>query len=512
MPNLTVGKTQKITITVGIMLVMFLASLDMLIVANALPKIADLLDGKSYQTWAITVYTLTMTVVVPVAGKLSDLYGRKHIYIVGILWFTLGSGLVALSGSMLQLIILRGVQAIGGGIVMGVSMAIIADVFPPAEVGKYMGIIMSMSSLASLVGPTVGGFLVDHANWHWVFLINVPVGVAAAIVLGLGLPALKSHNTEARVDYLGAVLIMVFTIPLMLALTLGGHAGNGGYGWSTPPIIGLFILAVLGLVGLVIQESRTSQPIIPITYFRRRAFTVVNATNFLITIAMFGTMVFMPQLCQYLLGYSPTMSGGLQTPLMVCMMIASIICGQLVARLGTYKAITVAGGVIAVISCLWLLTLGQNTGHASIIGVMAVFGVGMGMVFPTLTIVLQNTFTTSEIGAATASFQFFKNFATSLGVAILGATLAATQQSLTTSRAPQLAAATTAPAAQQVKLGILSDSFHAVFLVCAGFAVLALIVSVFLPRVPLRHDEPETAPHSHGAELEATLTTTGASA
>ena len=509
-------KQTKILVTIGIMLVMFLVSLDMLIVANALPKIAQLLNGTSYQTWVITIYTLAMTVTVPVAGKLSDIYGRKYLYVIGIVWFTIGSALCALSGSMIQLVVFRGLQGIGGGVVMGISMAIIADVFPPAEVGKYMGIIMSMSSLASLVGPSLGGFLVDHVGWHWVFLLNVPVGLAAAAVLIIGLPALKQRDTHARqdgqgaqVDYAGAGLIVGFTVPLMLALTWGGKAGNGGYAWNSPVTLVLFVASATALAGLIVVESRVSQPIIPMAYFKRSVFTTVNLINFTITIAMFGTMVFMPQFCQYLLGYSPTKSGGLQTPLMVCMMISAIIVGQMVSRFGKYKVFTVAGGVVAVGTCLLLTTLNQTSSDTKIIWIMALFGLGMGALFTPLTIALQNTFSKAEIGAATASFQFFKNFATSLGVAVLGAALTSTQTALTTARqAAIVAAGNDAAALGAVKAGILADSFHVVFIVCTVLAAASLCVTFFLKEVPLRHDDAAPAAPTD-VESEAELVEAG---
>jgi len=487
------NRQTKILITIGIMLVMFLVSLDMLIVANALPKIAQVLNGASYQTWVITVYTLAMTVTVPVAGKLSDIYGRKNLYLIGILWFAVGSALCALSGTMMALVIFRGFQGIGGGVVMGISMAIMADVFPPAEVGKYMGVVMSMSSLASLIGPSLGGVIVDHISWHWVFILNVPIGLAAAAVLFKGLPALKHHDEQARVDYVGAGLIIAFTIPLMLALTWGGKAGNGGYAWSSPVTLALFAVSAVALIGLVIVESHARQPIIPMDYFRRSVFTTVNLISFTITIAMFGTMVFMPQFCQYLLGYSPTKSGGLQTPLMVCMMIASIIVGQLVARLGKYKVFAIAGGVIAVGTGLALTTLNQTTGDAKIIWIMALFGLAFGALFTPLTIALQNTFSKAEIGAASAAFQFIKNFATSLGVAVLGATLTGVQTSLTSARQASIVAAGNNPVVVgAIKAGILADSFHVVFVVCTVLAAAALVVTFFLKQVPLRHDDDPT--------------------
>ena len=487
-------KQARALITIGIMLVMFLVSLDMLIVANALPRIAQLLNGASNQTWVITVYTLAMTVTVPVAGKLSDIFGRKHLYVIGIVWFTIGSTLCALAGSMLQLIVFRGIQGIGGGIIMGISMAIIADVFPPAEVGKYMGIIMSMSSLASLIGPSLGGVIVDHIGWHWIFLLNVPAGLAAAAVLSIGLPALQKRDANSRVDFAGAGLIIAFTVPLMLGLTWGGKANNGGYAWNSPMVLILFTVAAVSLAALIWVESRVDQPIIPMAYFKRSVFTVANSANFAITIAMFGTMVFMPQFCQYLLGYSPTKSGGLQTPLMVCMMIMSIIVGQLVSRLGKYKIFTVGGSLIAVATCLLLTTLNQTSSDAKIIWIMVLFGFGMGALFPPLTIALQNTFSKTEIGAATASFQFIKNFATSLGVAILGATLTGTQTALTTARQSAIVDAGNDPAAlNAVKVGILSDSFHVVFIICTVFAAIALVASLFLKEVPLRHDT-DTSP------------------
>ena len=501
-------KQTKMLITAGIMLVMFLVSLDMLIVANALPRVAQLLNGTSYQTWVITIYTLAMTVTVPVAGKLSDIYGRKNLYIIGILWFTAGSAFCALSGSMIQLVVFRGIQGFGGGIVMGISMAIIADVFPPAEVGKYMGVIMSMSSLASLIGPSLGGFLVDHVGWHWVFLLNVPVGLAAAAVLLIGLPALRQHDRTAKVDLAGAGLIMAFTVPLMLALTWGGKAGNGGYAWNSPVTFVLFVVSSAALVGLIVVESRVSQPIIPMAYFKRPVFTTVNLINFTITIAMFGTMVFMPQFCQYLLGYSPTKSGGLQTPLMVCMMMSAIVVGQLTSRLGKYKVFTIVGGVVAVATCALLTTLNQATSDAKIIFIMALFGFGMGALFTPLTIALQNTFSKTEIGAATASFQFFKNFATSLGVAVLGATLTGTQTALTAARqAAIVAAGNDQVALGQIKAGILSGSFHVVFVVCTVLAGAALLFTFFLKEVPLRHED--AAPVDDVADATADLVEVG---
>ena len=464
-------KKSKILILLGVMLVMFLAAMDMTVVSTAMPKIVEKLNGMQYYSWIFTIYTLVSTISIPIFGKLSDIYGRKYFMIVGIIVFLLGSAISGLSQNVIELIIFRGIQGLGAGIVMGIAFAVLTDVYSPKELGKYMGIMMSFSALASIIGPSLGGFITDSWSWRWCFYINIPFGILSIIILLIALPVIKNTEGHKKVDYLGGALTATTFVPLLLALTWGGNE----YAWGSATILWLLIGSFISLVALLIVEFRVKEPIIPIPFFKNRIFTVSVAVNFLVSIAMFGVIMYIPLYMQNVLGITATNSGAITTPLMISLIVGSVISGQLISRLGIYKILTIIGAVITTIGVILFTTLGTTSTHSTIVWYMIIYGFGNGFILPSLTIAIQNTFSKKDMGVATASFQFFKNLGGSIGVAVLGAILTSGMDKEVSSAAE--------------KISVLNTSIHNIFLVCVGVSVVAVVITVLLKQIPIRKDE-----------------------
>ncbi|HEU5431045.1 MAG TPA: MDR family MFS transporter, partial [Thermomicrobiales bacterium] len=331
------GRQLAVAMT-GILLGLLLSALDSTIVGTAMPRIIADLGGLDHYAWVATSYLLTSTAAVPIFGKLSDIYGRKWFYIGGMIFFLAASALCGISQSMAQLIAFRGLQGIAGGILTANAFAIIGDLFPPAERGKWQGVTSSVFGLASVVGPWLGGWLTDGPGWRWVFYVNIPVGLLAAAVLTIGLPAIRGH-VQAAIDWGGAALIVASTVPLLLALSLGGSQ----FAWVSPQIIGLFALAIVMAVLFVFVENRVPEPIIDPELFRNRTFTISVVSMFLVGAGMFGAIMYVPLFMQGVIGASAANSGAVLTPMMLSLAVASTIGGQIISRSGRYKWAAVGG-------------------------------------------------------------------------------------------------------------------------------------------------------------------------
>jgi EmrB/QacA subfamily drug resistance transporter len=403
----------------GILLSILLAALEQTVVGTALPRVVADLGGFEHYPWVFSAYLFTSTAVTPVAGKLSDLFGRKRLIAVGILGFLLGSALCGAAATMLQLVLFRGLQGLGAGVLTAAAFAAIGDLFPPAERGKYQGLVVGVFGLASLFGPTLGGYLTDTVGWRWVFWLNLPVGGIALSVLLATFPA---HTVTRRraIDYPGAVLITAATLPLLLSLVWAGTL----YAWGSPQIIGLFALAVL-LFGLFVWvERHAAEPIMPLDLFRDRIIVVGLVVVTLAGMAMYGLIVYLPLFVQGVLGLSPTEAGAVMTPLTLSVVVSNISSGQLIARTGRYRLIALAGLALLGVAVWLLVAMDSTTSSATLLRNEIVAGLGLGFIFPVFTIALQNTAPHSRLGVVTSALQFCRSIGATLGVALMGSLLA----------------------------------------------------------------------------------------
>jgi EmrB/QacA subfamily drug resistance transporter len=449
----------------AIMLATLLAALDQTIVATALPEIADDLNGFRGLSWVVTAYLLAATVTVPLYGKLSDLYGRRRLFVVSISIFLAGSALCALAQTMGELIAFRALQGVGAGGLIPLSQAAIAYLFSPRERGRYQGYIAAAFAVATVVGPLIGGVLVDHASWRWVFLVNLPLGALALTGLSRRLPAPATGRPDRPLDVAGAVLLAGATSALMLTCIWGG----GRYDWDSAPILAM-IAAMVALAGaLVARERRAADPIVPFALLRARSVAVASAALFLGTAALFSITVFVPLFLQTTTGASPTASGLLLVPAMLGITLSTTLSGRSIARTGRYKRFPIAGlGLMTAALVLLAALAGDPSRVATGIG-LALFGLGFGMVTQVLIVAVQNDVDRRQLGIATATTGFFRALGGAVGAAALGAVFAAN------------AGARVADGHGAVSRADVIDGVQAVFLVAAPLAALALLVVLRLP-------------------------------
>jgi len=482
------------TVFGALMLGMFLAALDQTIVSVALPTIVGDLGGVDHLSWVVTSYLLAATASTPLYGKLGDMYGRKPVFLAAIIIFLAGSMLSGLSQSMGQLVAFRGLQGIGAGGLMVGAQAIIADIVPPRERGRYMGLIGSVFAVASVAGPLLGGFLVDGLSWRWVFYVNMPIGAVAVAVVAL---RLHLHTPAQRhsIDYLGATLLTAGVSALILVTTWGGTE----YDWGSPIIVALAAGGIALLAAFVWQEQRAAEPIIPLNLFASGVFRVSSALGFVIGLAMFGAIIFIPLFLQLVYGVSPTSSGLRMLPLMAGLLAASILSGRAISRVGRYKAFPVAGTAITTVGMFLLSRLEVDTPPWVASVYMLVVGVGIGLVMQVLVLVVQNDAPARDVGVATSTATFFRSMGGSLGVALFGAIFASRlAQELTNLPAavaqrlsggvnisPDEVHALPAPVRQDFLLAFV-DALQPVFLVGAGLTLVAFALSWLLREVPLR--------------------------
>lgn len=426
---------QKRTTLIALLVVFLLSALDMTIISTAMPRIIEDLNGLELYAWVTTAYMLTSTVLVPIYGKLGDLYGRKRILVFGVSIFLLGSALCGLSGEfgtlpilgdgMHQLIAFRAVKGIGGAALFTSAMAIIADLYAPRERAKFMGLFGAVFGLATIVGPAVGGFLTDYADmslwghdipgWRWVFYVNLPLGFVSLFMIIVKTPN-SNHATGGRVDYMGAVLLVAAFVPLLLALTWGGHE----YAWDSAEIIEMLAGAALALGLFILVERKAEHPVLPLELFRNPAFTITNLTTFVIGMAFLGVVMFMPLYMQVVQGVNATTSGMALFPLMTGMMFSSIVSGRLVSRLGFYKSFIVGGNMILIVGVMLFTQIGPDTGTLDLALRMAVVGFGLGPTQSLTNLVVQSAVSPTQIGVATSSTQFFRQIGSTIGIALFG--------------------------------------------------------------------------------------------
>jgi len=410
---------QKMLLVGSLMLTLFLGALDQTIVSTAVPRILADLGGFGLLSWLFTSYMLASTVVMPVVGKLSDIFGRKLLLIGGVVVFLVGSALCGTAQSMVALIIFRAVQGVGGGAIFSLVFATNADLFPPAQRGKYIGFFTGVFSLASLLGPTIGGLLTDHAGWRWVFYVNIPVGCLAIPAIWFNLP-LRGGQGHPKIDFAGAALLASSTILLLLALVWAGDQ----YSWGSVQVLGSMAAAVVLLGVFIAQERRHPEPIIPLSLFQNRSFVQSGLVVFTFGVAVFGALAYLPTFVQTAVGASATISGVIGTPQAIGSLVTSIIGGQIISRRGRYRMQTILGSICLFGSLVWLSTLSVDTPRWEISARMVVLGLGFGVVLPTMSLVAQNSVGHAMIGIASSTNQFLRQIGMVLGTAVFGAVLA----------------------------------------------------------------------------------------
>lgn len=517
----------------GVLMVMLLSSLDQTIVGTAMPHIIAELNGFERYTWVTTAYLLTSTVMVPIYGKLSDLYGRKGILIVSVIIFLIGSWLSGAAQDMTTLILFRGFQGLGAGGLMSMAIAIVGDLFTPRERAKWQGVIGAVFGLAFIVGPTVGGWITDHWSWRWVFYVNMPVGLLALGVLIFLMPSLHRPAQNARIDFIGAALLIAGTVPLLLGLTWAGSQ----YAWNSPQTIGLLGGAAVVLTAFILYErrleARNGQPIVSPSLFTNRIFTVSTIVVMLSGMAMMGSIYYIPLFLQGVVGTSATNSGVVLTPMMLTAMTASIFSGLLVARTGRYKFVALLGAAISFGGTLVLLRLDIHSTNTDVVIAMLVLGLGMGTAMSLYNMIVQNALPT-RIGEASAGMTFFRQIGSTIGLAAMGSVfnsayptafhnaIPAALRQVVPAKAisvfdnPQILLNSEMQTQIQhqfanfgpqglalfqtlldaVKVGIAS-SLHSIFLLGTIVGLASVVAVIFLKEIPLRGDvRPAAAPEA----------------
>jgi EmrB/QacA subfamily drug resistance transporter len=477
---------------------MLLSSLDQTIVSTAMPTIVGDLGGVAHQAWITTGYLLASTIVMPVYGKFGDVLGRRNLFLVAIALFTLASLGCAISTDFWQFVVFRALQGLGGGGLMILSQAIIADIVPASQRGKYLGPLGAIFGLSAVGGPLLGGFFVDHMTWHWAFWINIPVGIAAFAVAWFAL-TLPSKKATKRVDVLGVALLSTTTACLVFFTEFGG---NRQHGWGAPETwawgAGFFVAAAL----FVFTEARAQDPIIPLSFFRNRTFVIATAIGFVLGLGMFAAIGFVPTFLQMASGTSAAVSGLLMLPMMAGLIATSIISGTLITKTGRYRMFPIVGTIVVGVAMLGMTTLAASTPIWLICVYLFVFGAGLGLIMQVVVLVAQNAVPPEQVGTATSTNNYFREVGASLGVAVFGAIFTSRlTDSLTDvftgagGSASQAASASAsidptqlAKLPQAVQDGIVNayaDSLSPVFWYLLPFIAVALVLALFIPQVKL---------------------------
>ncbi|HKF77459.1 MAG TPA: MDR family MFS transporter [Candidatus Dormibacteraeota bacterium] len=524
--------------TIGVALSLLLASLDQTIVGTAMPRIVAELQGLNYYAWVTTAYLVTSTVIVPIAGKLGDMFGRKPFLLAGMIGFVGASALCGLSQNMFELVLFRGIQGLFGGLLFASVFTVLADLFPVEQRARMQGVFGAVFGLSSVIGPTIGGYLTDGPGWRWVFYVNVPVGVLAVIAVSLALPYVRPRAQIRDIDWAGCAALAAGLVPLLIALSI-----TNTHAWTSPQVMGLLGLAAVVLLGFFLIERRAGEPIVPFGLFRNNVFAVSVTVAFFSALGMFGTILFVPLLYQGVLAISATNSGQLLTPMMLGLIVASTAAGQIMTRIRHYRFIGTLGIAVMIAGMLALTQVGIETSRLVVAANIVVVGLGLGLTFPLTLVAVQSALPRELLGVASSQVQFWRNLGGTIGSAVLGSILAnrlpgaiSTQiaglhlpaqfrvPSSSSSTSPQALfdpanlariraslPPQAAPLFDQVvhatRIG-LGNVLHELFLIAAAIMVVALIATLFLREVPLRSARSaafgETPPVPEAPEERAT--------
>ncbi|MEA2741334.1 MAG: hypothetical protein QOH05_4641 [Acetobacteraceae bacterium] len=466
----------------GLMLALVLAALDQNIVSTALPRIVSDLGGLAHLSWVVTAFMVASTMTTPLYGKLSDVFGRKPAFFVSITIFLAGSVLCGLSRTMTELILFRAVQGLGAGGLITLSQTVVGDLVSPRERGRYQGLFAGVFAGCSVAGPLLGGMITDALSWHWIFYVNLPVGAAAMVMIGVGLRH-RPNRVVHRIDYLGALLLSVATCCALLALSWGGSS----YGWVSPTILGLAGGAIVTVGLLVVNERRAVEPLLPPRLFRSAIFVLSVSVITLAAMGMFAASVFLPLYFQLVQGASPTAAGLMISPMMGGVIVASVGGGRLVSRTGRYRTLVTTGLLAATLSFA-ALSWTARTGGGVLVSeaILAILGLGIGVSFPNLTTAIQNAVERSDLGAATATAAFFRSLGGAVGVALSGAILTMRLQALLPDGIPGLNVGTHVPSAGDAAVVLAYRyALSTTFLAGAVIAALACLTVALSPERPL---------------------------
>ena len=465
---------QVVLATVGVAMALLLAALDQTIVGVAMPRIVSELHGLNYYAWVTTAYLITSTALVPVAGKLGDMFGRKPFLIAGMIGFVAGSALCGTSQNMAELVLFRGLQGVFGGVLFASTFAVLADVFPPAQRAKMSGLFGAVFGLSSVVGPTLGGFLTDGPGWRWVFYVNIPLGIAAVILVATQLPFVRSGARLRDIDWVGTGLLFAGLTPLLIALSM-----TRDHAWVSPQVLGLLAVSGVALAAFYLIERRVEHPVVPFQLFKLNVFAVPAIISFFSGIGMFGAVIFVPLLYQGVLGVSATNSGQLLTPMMLAVVVTATATGAFIGRIPAYRYLATLALGVMILGLVLLTRIGPASSPFEVTLDIIIIGAGLGVTFPLTLVVIQAGLPHQLIGVGTSQLTFWRSLGGTIGTAILGSVL--------TNRMP----------VPYSRLG-LAGTLHDLFLAAAVVAAVSVIASVFLREVPLTR-EAESVP----VEIEA---------
>ncbi|AIQ40102.1 MDR family MFS transporter [Paenibacillus sp. FSL R5-0912] len=522
MEHLTQKK--KVTIMVALMAAMFFAAINQTIVGTAMPRIIAILGGIEHYTWVITIYMLTSTIATVLVGKLSDIYGRKPFLLAGIVIFIIGAFLSGLSDNIYQMITYRGIQGVGGGILMSATVTAVGDLFAPRERAKWTGIMMAIFGFSSVIGPTLGGFMVDHMDWRWIFWIFLPLGIVAFIMIWRMFPK-STRAVSETIDYPGSIFLSLSIVALLLGFSWAGTK----YAWSSPEILGLFAAAIASAVILIWIERKAKSPVLPLSLFKNSIVTLSMIIGFLMNAGMMGAMIYLPFFVQGVEGVSPTNSGFINMPMSLMMIVLSTLAGRWISKSGKYKRYAMIGMPFMVAAMIMMAFMNSII---MAVASMIVFGIGLGLAMPVFTLTVQNAVAPQMLGVATATNTLFRNLGGTIGIAVMGTVMNTTlthklESVVASGKGPDLSKLDPEAAKQltafmnpqllldQPKLkelhttlpeqirplfnqliemlrGALSDSLTVVFLSGTALLVIAAVLVLFLKEIPLRSSESKT--------------------